>query len=94
MPRLLPAIIDRAGFYRVRHQPIGDWRPALQALATRHGFPVDPVERFRSGENPVSHAVPRNVRCGLVGRGRRTPPPSVKRRDPAIPPYSRLHRPG
>ncbi len=53
MPRLLPPITDRADFRRARHQPIDGWRPALRALAARHGFPDEPAERFRSGWNPV-----------------------------------------
>jgi hygromycin-B 7''-O-kinase len=53
MPRLLPAIADRADFCRARELPIDNWRPALQSLAARHGFPDEPVERFRSGANPV-----------------------------------------
>jgi len=53
MPRLLPAIADRADFARARDLPTGDWLPALRALAARHGLPDEPAERFRSGCHPV-----------------------------------------
>jgi hygromycin-B 7''-O-kinase len=53
MPRLLPAVADRADFSRARQLPVDDWRPALQALAARHGLPDEPLERFSSGCTPV-----------------------------------------
>jgi hygromycin-B 7''-O-kinase len=53
MPQLLPAIANRADFARVRDQPVDDWRPALQALAARHGFADGHAERFGSGQVPV-----------------------------------------
>lgn len=53
MQKLLPSVADRADFSRARQLPVDDWRPALQAIAARHGFSCEPLERFSSGCTPV-----------------------------------------
>src|SRR5664280_2776602 len=89
-------VSDRSGGFPTLREPtrqVQSLTPACERGANnRHDTLLTGL--MQSGR--LAHAVPRNVRCSLVGRGRRgfrslgeggrTPPPSVERRDPACPP--------